>query len=143
MAIKYKIIKHPSGNSSRDQIEKIGMCTIPRDLGNLDYQQFLQDVKENGNDIVEGPEVVVRGDYKEKRTEAYPPIGEQLGKTTTILFVPRIFTSLFVMFNKDISIESPVSSSINILDNLGLYCQSSPECINIPKPPGSSSPPSL
>ena len=80
MTIKYKIIKYPFGDSSRDQIEKIGECIIPRDLDNIDYQQFLQDVKENGNDIVEGPEVVVRGDYKEKRTEAYPPIGEQLDK---------------------------------------------------------------
>ena len=48
--------------------------------GSLDYEQFLQDVKEQGIGIVEGPEVVVRVDYKEKRREAYPPIGDQLDK---------------------------------------------------------------
>ena len=53
---------------------------IPKDSGNRDYQQFLNDVRLNGLDIIEGPEVVIRGDYKEKRTEAYPPIGEQLDK---------------------------------------------------------------
>ena len=80
MAIKYKIIKHPSGDSSRDEIEKIGMCTIPRDLGNLDYQQFLQDVKENGNDIVEGPDVLVKEDYAIARRSAYGSIEDQLDK---------------------------------------------------------------
>ena len=80
MKIKYKIRKNPFGDSSKDQIEKIGECIIPRDLGNTDYQQFLNDVRLNGLHIVEGPEVVVRGDYKEKRAEAYPPIGDQLDK---------------------------------------------------------------
>ena len=53
---------------------------IPRNPDNRHYQQFLQDVKEHGLDIVEGPEVVVRVDYKEKRLQAYPDIGDQLDK---------------------------------------------------------------
>ena len=48
MTIKYKIRKNPFGDSSRDEIEKIGECIIPRDLGNRDYQQFLQDAKTMG-----------------------------------------------------------------------------------------------
>jgi hypothetical protein len=53
---------------------------IPRNPDNRHYQQFLRDVKEQGIDIVEGPEVVVRVDYKEKRLQAYPDIGDQLDK---------------------------------------------------------------
>ena len=53
---------------------------IPKDSANADYRQFLQDVNEQGIGIVEGPEVVVRVDYKQKRLEAYPPIGDQLDK---------------------------------------------------------------
>ena len=53
---------------------------IPKDTRNVDYQQFLQDVKDQGLSIVEGPEVVVRVDYKEKRLQAYPEIGDQLDK---------------------------------------------------------------
>jgi len=53
---------------------------IPKDIRNVDYQQFLQDVKDQGLSIVEGPEVVVRVDYKEKRLQAYPEIGDQLDK---------------------------------------------------------------
>ena len=57
-----------------------GTKFIPRDSNNLDYQQFLQDVKEQGIGIVEGPEVDVRIDYRIKRAEAYPSIGDQLDK---------------------------------------------------------------
>ena len=53
---------------------------IPRNPDNRHYQQFLRDVKEQGLSIVEGPEVVVRVDYRDKRREAYPDIGDQLDK---------------------------------------------------------------
>ena len=48
MTIKYKIRKNPFGDSSRDEIEKIGECIIPRDLNNRSYKQFLQDAKTIG-----------------------------------------------------------------------------------------------
>ena len=50
---------------------------IPKSPNNRHYQQFLQDVKEQGIGIVEGPDVVTP-DYKEERQSEYPPIGEQL-----------------------------------------------------------------
>ena len=50
---------------------------IPKASCNSYYEQFIQDVKEKGLDIVEGPDVVTP-DYKEERQNEYPPIGEQL-----------------------------------------------------------------
>ena len=58
-------------------IRKSDNASIPKDKDNMDYQQFLQDVKEQGIDIVEGPDVVTP-DYKESRQNEYPDIGEQL-----------------------------------------------------------------
>ena len=81
MSIKYKIKKNPFGNESKDLIEKIGGCIIPRDLNNIDYQQFLQDAKTIGiSTCVEGPTVGVTTEYKEARAAEYPPLGEQLDK---------------------------------------------------------------
>ncbi len=48
-------------------------CTV----GTLDYEQFLQDVKEQGLSIVEGPDVVTP-DYKAQRVAEYPSIEDQL-----------------------------------------------------------------
>ena len=79
MSIKYKIKKNPFGNESKDLIEKIGGCIIPRDLDNIDYKQFLQDVKEQGIEIVEGDDVVTP-DYKQQRLSEYPSIEDQLDK---------------------------------------------------------------
>tara|TARA_B100001996_G_scaffold95074_1_gene71210 strand:+ start:50 stop:424 length:375 start_codon:yes stop_codon:yes gene_type:complete len=79
MSIKYKIKKNPFGNESKDLIENIGGCIIPRDLNNMDYQQFLQDVKEQGIEIVEGDDVVTP-DYKQQRLSEYPSIEDQLDK---------------------------------------------------------------
>ncbi len=50
---------------------------IPKDQYNIDYQEFLKDIKEQGLDIVEGPDVVTP-DYKAERQNEYPDIGEQL-----------------------------------------------------------------
>jgi len=57
----------------------LGGLNIPRDPANSDYQQFIQDVAEQGIDIVEGPDVV-EPSYSELRTSEYPPITDQLDK---------------------------------------------------------------
>ena len=53
---------------------------IPKDLSNRHYQEFLQDVKEQGYSIVEGPTVGITTDYKEARKLEYPPMEDQLDK---------------------------------------------------------------
>jgi len=58
---------------------QFGNSNIPIDLGNKDYQQFIQDVAEQGIGIVEGPDVV-EPSYSELRTSEYPPITDQLDK---------------------------------------------------------------
>jgi hypothetical protein len=55
---------------------QFGNSNIPIDLGNKDYQQFIQDVAEQGIDIVEGPDVV-EPSYSELRTSEYPSREEQ------------------------------------------------------------------
>ena len=55
-------------------------ASIPFAKDNVDYQQFLADVKEQGIDIVEGPDVLVKEDYATARREAYGPIEDQLDK---------------------------------------------------------------
>ena len=52
MSIKYKIKKNPFGNESKDLIENIGGCIIPRDTP----------------------------DYKQQRLSEYPSIEDQLDK---------------------------------------------------------------
>ena len=77
----YKIVNNPISEGDHI-ITQTGdtQISIPRVDTNNHYQKFLQDVKEQGIDIVEGPEVVVRVDYRDRRVQAYPPIGEQLDK---------------------------------------------------------------
>jgi hypothetical protein len=70
----YKIYK--SGNRYSLQIEG---KSIPVDPENRDYQQFIQDVAEQGIGIVEGPTIHIP-QYDELRREEYPPISEQLDK---------------------------------------------------------------
>jgi len=52
---------------------------IPTDPTNIDYQQFIQDVAEQGYDVVEGPDVV-QPSYAELRSPEYPSITDQLDK---------------------------------------------------------------
>ena len=52
---------------------------IPLDAKNSDYQKFIQDIAEQGFDIVEGPDVV-QPSYAELRAPEYPPISDQLDK---------------------------------------------------------------
>ena len=74
----YKIIQN---TGFPDQIYRISdRAWIPEDSSNIDYQQFLKDVKEQGIDIVEGPDVLVKEDYATARREAYGPIEDQLDK---------------------------------------------------------------
>ena len=67
----YKII-------SNDTIKKENSY-IPTDPENSDYQQFIQDVAEQGIGIVEGPDVV-EPSYTELRVAEYPPLEDQLDK---------------------------------------------------------------
>ena len=53
---------------------------IPVDSGNIDYQQFVDDIYENGLGIVEGADYVGVTTYTEARAEEYPPIVDQLDK---------------------------------------------------------------
>jgi len=46
---------------------------------NIDYQQFIADVAEQGYDIVEGPDVI-QPSYAELRATEYPSIVDQLDK---------------------------------------------------------------
>ena len=69
--MKYKIKENDT------ILRKSDGAWIPKDSANVDYQKFLQDVKDQGLDIVEGPDIVTP-DYKEARHTEYPPIAEQL-----------------------------------------------------------------
>ena len=64
--------------TSDNNIKK-GNSYIPLDSGNTDYQQFIQDIAEQGYDIIEGPDVV-QPSYAELRVPEYPSIADQLDK---------------------------------------------------------------
>ena len=71
--IMYKIFN--SAVSDEIFIMKNGTW-IPKDPYNTSYQQFIQDVAEQGYDIVEGPDVV-QPSYAELRIAEYPSREEQ------------------------------------------------------------------
>mgnify|MGYP001216473016 CR=1 FL=1 len=48
----------------------------PKCTGNKEYDQFIQDVKDQGIVIVEGPDVVTP-DYKQQRLAEYPSLVDQ------------------------------------------------------------------
>ena len=82
MSFKYKLVKNPlTGeiDSITHNIDSGHKQSIPKDKDNGDYQQFLQDIKEQGLDVVEGPDIVTP-DYKEQRLAEYPSIEDQLDK---------------------------------------------------------------
>jgi len=56
-----------------------GDLNIPRDPANSDYQQFIQDVAEQGIDIVEGPDVI-QPSYAELRAAEYLSYADQFDK---------------------------------------------------------------
>ena len=53
---------------------------IPKASGNIDYEQFIQDVINIGSSCVEGPTVGVTTAYDIARKAEYPPIEDQLDK---------------------------------------------------------------
>ena len=53
---------------------------IPKASGNIDYEQFIQDVISIGSSCVEGPTVGVTTAYDIARQAEYPPIEDQLDK---------------------------------------------------------------
>ena len=72
---KYKINK--TGTSIlRDYDGETWTTCIPKSLDNTDYQQFVQDVAEQGVEIVEGPDVK-HPSYSTLRSKAYPSAEEQ------------------------------------------------------------------
>ena len=73
----YKLITSPEFGSVTGILK--GNTFIPLNEENIDYQQFIQDVAEQGYDIVEGPDVV-QPSYAELRRPEYPPLEEQLDK---------------------------------------------------------------
>ena len=74
----YKLISDPFGTGYA--IQKLGsQISFLVDPANNDYQQFIQDVAEQGYDIVEGPDVV-QPSYADLRRADYPPIEDQLDK---------------------------------------------------------------
>ena len=79
--MKYKIRQLDGVDLSVNKVSDSGqlIMSIPLDPSNLDYQQFLQDVKEQGLSIVIGPDVTTKS-YAELRKEEYPPLEEQLDK---------------------------------------------------------------
>ena len=53
---------------------------IPIDPSNKDYQQFIDDIRTKGIEIVEGADYVGVTTYTEARVAEYPPIEDQLDK---------------------------------------------------------------
>ena len=72
--MKYKI------NENDTILRKSDGAWLPKDSGNVDYQKFLKDVKEEGIGIVEGPTVGVTTAYTIARQAEYPSIEDQLDK---------------------------------------------------------------
>ena len=72
--MKYKI------KENNTILRKSDGAWIPKDSGNVDYQKFLKDVKEEDIGIVEGPTVGVTTAYTIARQAEYPSIEDQLDK---------------------------------------------------------------
>ena len=80
MTIKYKIQRNPFDGLENFIIRKSDGAFIPRDTGNRDYQQFIEDTYTHGLGIVEGADYVGVTTYTEARAAEYPPIADQLDK---------------------------------------------------------------
>ena len=66
--ISFKSITRTNNNGTKSG--------VPEDPANSDYQQFIQDVAEQGIEIVEGPDIV-EPDYATLRSQEYPSREEQ------------------------------------------------------------------
>ena len=83
MNFKYKLVKNPiTGeiDSITHNIDSGHKQSIPIVVDNTDYQQFLEDIKNEGFSIVEGPTVGVTTAYDIAREKEYPPLQDQLDK---------------------------------------------------------------
>ena len=80
MTIKYKIQRNPFDGLENFIIRKSDGAFIPKDTGNRDYQQFIEDTYTNGIEIVEGADYVGVTSYTDARRAEYPPLEEQLDK---------------------------------------------------------------
>ena len=74
----YKISLDQFGNNNGVIviIDGVFYKSIPPDSANTSYQQFIQDVAEQGIEIVEGPDIV-ESSYAELRAAEYPSLQEQ------------------------------------------------------------------
>ena len=79
----YKLYNNPLPGGGLDGImtqkDNKTIC-IPLDPENTDYQQFVDDIYENGIEIIEGADYVGVTTYTEARRAEYPPIVDQLDK---------------------------------------------------------------
>ena len=83
MSIKYKIHKSVLAGEEIFSISAVldGVVHgIPLDNSNRHYQQFVDDIYEQGIGIVEGVDYVGVTTYTEARAAEYPPIVDQLDK---------------------------------------------------------------
>ena len=76
----YKLFIVPPSTEANSIIRLSDDVNIPVDSGNMDYQQFVDDIFEKGTGIVEGADYVGVTTYTEARREEYPPLEEQLDK---------------------------------------------------------------
>ena len=77
--MSYKLHLDPDGITYNIQRLGNNPCSFGRNSDNIDYQQFLQDVKEQGLSIVKGPDITTES-YAILRSKEYPPLEEQLDK---------------------------------------------------------------
>ena len=76
----YKILENEIATGiSTSILNKDTGVICPQCRGNKEYDQFLQDVKEHGLGIVEGPDITTES-YVTLRMKEYPSIEEQLDK---------------------------------------------------------------
>ena len=76
----YKIQRNHLNGLENFIIRKSDSVFIPIDEGNTDYQQFVDDIYEQGIGIVEGADYVGIVSYTDARRAEYPPLEEQLDK---------------------------------------------------------------
>ena len=77
----YKLSGNDSeGNEIRVIIRTTDKASIPIDTENRDYQQFVDNIYEQGIGIVEGADYVGVVSYTDARRAEYPPLEEQLDK---------------------------------------------------------------
>ena len=76
----YKIVNNPISEGDHIITQRGDIqINIPKVDSNNDYQKFLQDVKEQGLGIVEGPDITTES-YAILRSKEYPSIEDQLDK---------------------------------------------------------------